>query len=175
MSGLIGGSSAKTLRVQEFRSSGIFTVPDGVKTVGLFLVGAGGGTGQYTYAAGQGGNVVETNYDVNGKATCAVVIGAGSAGNGGDSSFDGVVIAVGGAANGLYGSNTAPYVQDSLNKFNCGNKGFGGAGACSDYPLVGNPANGAKTNAAGPANSGAGASGANKAGGSGYCRVEWYE
>lgn len=175
MAGLIGGSSSKTLRVQEFRASGTFTVPSGVKTVSLFMVGAGGGI-DGGYRAGQGGNVVEVNYDVSGKASCAVVIGAGvSGGDGGDTTFDGVVIAKGGVANGAYWNaavqgQTAPMA---------GKNGFGGHGQMGNgfvgtVPL--NAVNGARTGQAGSANTGAGASGsAAQAGGSGYCRVEWYE
>ncbi|KRB70496.1 glycine-rich domain-containing protein [Noviherbaspirillum sp. Root189] len=181
MAGLIGTSGGKTLRVMEFRASGTFTVPSGVKTVELFLVGGGGGTASNTYAAGQGGNVVKTKYDVNGKASCAVVIGAGGAAggsDGGNTSFDGVAIAYGGSGNGIRATDSSgsfgPETGSSTGVV-VGVDGFGGNGVTVSYPYAAHPANGAKSLSAGPANTGAGASGGNRAGGSGYARVEWYE
>lgn len=166
MAGLIGGSSSKTLRVQEFRSSGTFTVPSGVKTVRLFLVGGGGGAAAGYLA--QGGNLVEVNYDVNGKASCSVVIGAGGAvgSPGGNTTFDGVVIAKGGCEQGVLASGS---VTPQLGE--AGRCGFGGHGA--DGTRIA-PANGAYGQATGPANTGAGG-GPSAPGGSGYLRVEWEE
>lgn len=167
MAGLMGGSSSKTLRVQEFRASGTFTVPTGVKTIELFLVGAGGGGG--ATQGGGPGQVLRTKYDVNGKNSCVVVIGAGGAAdaaNGGDSTFDGVVVAVGGIAQAGFANSGAPVVSVS------GNDGFGGIGSGSAN--VGIVGNGARMLKDGAANSGAGGA-FSKAGGSGYARVEWYE
>lgn len=178
MAGLIGGSSSKTLRVKEFRASGVFPVPAGVKTVWLFLVGGGGGTGSETHTAGQGGNVVKVNYDVSGKASCNVAIGAGGGvgGDGGDTIFDGVVVAAGGAVNGVKGtSSTSTTTHDVPPAIKSGEDGFGGNGVVASYPFAAQPHNGAKTNSAGLANTGAGASGTSRTGGSGYARVEWYE
>lgn len=173
MSSVIGGE--KTLRVKEFRASGVFTVPPGLKTVDLFMVGAGGGTGAQMFAAAQGGNVVSIKFDVSGKESCAVVIGAGSVGGaGGDTSFDGVAIAKGGAANGLASASVAAGQVGH----DCGGAfGFGGNGTVAQNGAYawGKPGNGSIPNSAGADNTGAGASGAGFAGGSGYLRVEWYE
>lgn len=165
MAGLIGGSSSKTLRVKEFRISGTFNVPSGVKTVGLFLVGGGAG-GAASYI-GQGGNVVEVNYDVDGKATCNVVIGAGGASdaNGGQTSFDGVVIAAGGGKYGIVQSGSTPQIGGT------GKCGFGGHGANGSTVAA---ANGSVSQESAPSNTGAGAPNG-QSGGSGYARVEWYE
>lgn len=166
MSGLIGGNSSKTLRVKEFRTSGTFTVPSGVKTVGIFLVGGGGsGIAQF---GGQGGNVVEVNYDVAGKATCAVVIGSGGTlgGTGGSSSFDGVVVAAGGGGQGS--SNSATITTGGGPVGRCG---FGGTSGDGYHYAA---SNGAISASEAGANTGAGGA-QNLAGGSGYCRVEWYE
>lgn len=170
MSGLIGGSSAKTLRVKEFRASGAFARPAGVKTVDLFLVGGGAGSG--ANSGGDGGNVMEISYDVSEKASCAVIIGAGGAvGNtaGGASSFDGVVIASGGAPCSFDATVRPVYAT--------GKNGFGGAGV----PKYGGASanGGGKGGAAAPADNtgggGGGDSGSGSPGASGYCRVEWYE
>lgn len=168
MAGLIGGSSALKLRVKEFRSSGTFNVPSGVKTVGLFMVGGGAGSGAGNGEVGQGGNVVEINYDVDGKASCAVVIGAGGAigAAGGDTSFDGVAIATGGQPAMISASQVTTYHPGHEG----GTKGFGGHGAILGKMTA---SNGAKQGGPG-ANTGAGANG-NVQGGSGYLRVEWYE
>lgn len=162
MSGMIG-SASKTLRVKEFRASGTFTVPDGVKTVELFL-GGGGAGGNSTAGGGNPGRIVETKYDVYGKASCAVVIGAGGIINseGGNSSFDGVVIAEGGRS--AFVPTNGPVMV--------GVKGFGGVGADSNSQVSVNGAKGPGADA--PSNSCAGGA-RNHVGGSGYCRVEWYE
>jgi hypothetical protein len=167
MAGLIA-AAAKQLRVQEFRASGTFTVPPGVKTVSLFMVGAGGGatSGQ---GIGQGGNIVEVNYDVSGKATCAVVIGAGVlSGIGGNTSFDGVVIAHGGAKNFITGA-----IAISLSGVPNGKDGFGGMGGKTNGTW--STGNGGGVTASAEANTGGGGGTGDTAGGSGYIRAEWYE
>lgn len=177
MSGLIG-SSTKTLRVQEFRASGTWTRPAGVKTARLFMVGAGGGTnasGQYQVS--QPGNVVDINYDVDGKASCAVVIGAGAASSdGGNTTFDGVAVAKGGKASGVYNNNQEATLATGW--IQTGRDGFGGMGGfVTSTKMAGAPSNGGAAWGSAPqANTGAGASGTDAiAGGSGYLRVEWYE
>jgi hypothetical protein len=162
MAGIIA-EAVKSLRVQEFRTSGTFPVPSGVKTAALFLVGGGGGGGAN---AGQPGNILEINYDVSGKASCTVIIGAGGAFmvNGGNTSFDGVAIANGGICNAIGSQPTAVI----------GKMGFGGM----TNATTGNaapPLNGALAGSNAPANTGAGAPALAAAGGSGYARVEWYE
>lgn len=177
MAGLIG-STTKSLRVKEFRTSGTFAVPSGVKTVSLFLV-AGGGGGD-TGGAGLGGNVVEVNYDVDGKASCAVIIGGGggAGSEGGTTSFDGVVTAKG----GMYASinSTAAAGTIGLAIASSGKHGFGGHGqshTLKNAPMNGGGAlSGTGTAQAPAANSGGGgAGGAANLGASGYARVEWYE
>lgn len=160
MAAMIGGSTTKTLRVKEFRTSGTFTVPTGVKTVSLFLVAGGGGSNAN---AGNPGNIVELNYDVSGKASCAVVIGAGGpiAGDGGNSSFDGTVIAQGGRGASVY-SDPA---------YTIGKNGFGGCGTTTSVAQ-----NGAQPGVQPLENTGASSGkAASTPGGSGYCRVEWEE
>lgn len=158
MSGLM--NTGKVLRVKEFRASGTWVNP-GVKTVELFQVG-GGGSGVGAGNVGQGGHVLSCKYDVDGIASCAVVIGAGgtSGGNGGNTSFDGVVIAGGGRGGQAQAGNIALLL---------GVDGFGGHGASGGYS-----GNGAIQGAVGVANTGAGGS-SGFSGGSGYLRVEWYE
>lgn len=176
MSALIGPAASKTLRVKEFRSSGTFTVPPGVKTVELFLVGGGGGSSDQ-FKLGSGGQILKTKYDVSAVSSCAVVIGAGGVNaDGGDTSFDGVAVACGGIKDGTYDSGAALTGNVSSQS---GQDGFGGAG----LQMAGNgngkfaPTNGSRAGKlTQPANSGAGANGGTTAAaGSGYCRVEWYE
>lgn len=163
MSALIGRSE-KTHRVQEFRTSGTFTVPVGLKTVNLFMIGAGGGGDGVK--GGNGGRLVKMPYDVSGKVSCSVLIGAGAAfSQGGNTSFDGVV------AQGGCPSSVTP----SAGLATVGEDGFGGYGTngisapspgvasvngVSELPYA-NSGAGSFTNAVVPA--------------SGYCRVEWYE
>lgn len=168
MAGLIGDASKKR-RVKEFRSSGTFPVPSGVKTVWLFMVGGGAGGSSTNYAGG-GGHIVETVYDVDGKASCAVVIGAGGAANsgGGNTTFDGVVVARGGFDSIHYSGNT--YVPAGCV---AGKAGFGGHGSASFGNFM--PTNNGGSSAYAPLANTGGGGGVNSPGGSGYLRVEWEE
>ncbi|MEC4722939.1 hypothetical protein RY831_27650 [Noviherbaspirillum sp. CPCC 100848] len=168
MAGFFQSSGSGRLRVMEFRASGSFPVPAGLKTVSLFLVGGGGASNAQTYA-GQGGNIVKINYDVTGKASCVVVIGAGgtNGGDGGSTTFDGAVVAVGGKGN--VGITNPMSIADG------GEDGFGGHGIGYASTAAFITANGGAMNAAAGANSGGGGGGATGTGGSGYLRVEWYE
>lgn len=95
---------------QIFTSSGIFTVPAGVHSIQVFVVGGGGGGGHaksdagagvgYTKSGGGGGGGYTKygTYNVTPGTQYAVVIGAGGAGdsNGGTSSFGSLLSASGG-------------------------------------------------------------------------------
>lgn len=176
MAGLIsfGASGSKTLRVLEFRASGTATGwPSTVKAVQIFAVGAGGAS-TASYNGGEGGNIIETFYNVDGKASCAVVIGAGAVGSsGGNTTFDGVLIATGGKVDGVYASGAVNTIQNSA--LDSGKNGFGGAGlgALNNHANV--RKNGASAGVGGAANTGAGSSSNGAAGGSGYLRVMWEE
>lgn len=164
MSGLFGGSGSRTLRVKEFRASGTFVVPAGVKTVELFLVGGGSGSsGNYL---GAGGNLVKILYDVSGLLSCPVLIGAGGLvdGNGGDTSFNGDAVAEGGER------FAGGYMGVAFEYSVAGQDGFGGHGSNANNRCT---FNGGRYGA-GATNKGGGG-GSSFAGGSGYCRVEWYE
>lgn len=168
MSGLIAGAtSAPKLRVKEFRTSGTWTNP-GAKTVELFMVGGGGGS--FSSNSGLPGQILEIKYDVEGKASCAVAIGAGgvNSASGGNTTFDGVAIAYGGQGAVVTASSRSVVV---------GKDGFGGM-YCPESSTYASapPINGAVINGDGKPNTGAGAAGTlSWTGGSGYLRVEWTE
>jgi hypothetical protein len=111
-------------KVQEFLSTGTFTVPSNCTSVEIFMVGGGGGGGWAQSAAsngsgpcgagGGGGQVIQRKLNVTaGQAYTVTIGGAGTgatsfanAGNGGDSSFGSLVTALGGAGGGSIDTNS---------------------------------------------------------------------
>jgi len=90
---VVGGG--KTLKYQEFTSSGTFTPTAAAISAGgvhqVFLVGGGErGNGN---AGGCGGEVIETYVTLTSTAGCAVTIGAGGASNGADGGNSSVAFA----------------------------------------------------------------------------------
>ena len=121
------GTGGKTLKVQEFLTTGTWTRPAGVDSVEVLLVGGGGGGG-YSYASGAGftcgsgsgggGGVIKkvvpvTSISVG--STVTVIIGAGgaagttsvSAGAGGTSTFGSLLTAGSGGGGDGYDSSVA--------------------------------------------------------------------
>lgn len=88
---------------QVFTSSGTWTKPNGVKTVEVTLVGAGGGGS--TYGFGGPGGVIKRTLDVSNITSATVTVGAGGAAtkSGGSTIFNNQLVAIGGegATNGL--------------------------------------------------------------------------
>lgn len=103
-----------TQKVQNFTSTGTFTVPSNCTAVKVFAVGAGGGGGSYysggtapwgAAGGGGGGEVIEVDILVTAGASYTVTIGAGgaggvdsSAGVGGDTTFGALLTAKGGGS-----------------------------------------------------------------------------
>lgn len=112
------GGGGKTLKQQEFKTSGTWVRPVGVNSVEVLLVGGGGGggasdAGSYNGGGGGGGQVICEVVAVTGNVS--VLIGSGGAGGvpptthgtqGGSTSF-GAVTAYGGGG-GATGSSVAP-------------------------------------------------------------------
>ena len=96
--------------VQTFTASGTFSVPSGISTVQVLVVGAGGGS--YNGGGGAGGLVYRSDYPVTPGGTVSVTVGDGGnpggqpsgAGNGGNSVF-GTITAQGGGYGGDKNSN----------------------------------------------------------------------
>lgn len=183
------GSGGK-LRYQEFTSSGTFTPNEKLLANGgqvwVLLVGAGqagqNGSASFNGRGGNGGSVLVQPFVVAGPVT--VSIGAGGAANlanGGNSSFGGLV-ALGGATDvsriggGAGGAGSYPQGQSGAYGF-----GGGGSGAAGSTQVQGACGGGKAPGGAGASNSGGGGGGgsvdqsASGAGGSGFCRVWWYE
>ena len=130
-------TASTTKGLQTFTESGIFTVPEGVRSIDIFCVGgggSGGGCGETSQenpscAGGGAGGYTSTkkSYAVTPGQEFAVTIGAGAAaksgtgGDGGTTSFGSVVSAKGG-----YGG-----IGARQQEANGGNGGSGGGGAYS--------------------------------------------
>ena len=144
-------------RGQVFTSSGTFTVPTGVTSVKVTVVGGGGGGGFGATSSGGGGGgggggvAVEFVTGLTPGGTVAVTVGAGGAingGTGGTSSFGAFCSATGG------GGGSANSVGNAAG-------GGGGSGSGGDYNLTGGRggalSGGAFVSGAGGASGGGGA------------------
>jgi len=181
-SGGIGGGGLKP-RFQEFLTSGTFTptqaLIDGGGMITVLLV-ASGGSSNTTSHGGNGGEVIEQQMYLTGTASCAVVIGGSvTASNGVDSIFNGsgaggqTIIARGGSRDpeqvdrkGASWGSIFDYDNGSSDA-GSGTNGFGAGGGKTGNSEGGGIETGA-------ANSGQG-SGSNRASGSGYCLITWWE
>lgn len=101
-------------KAQLFTSSGTFTVPDGVTSLKITVVGGGGGSTTYWGGTAGLGGCAQGVYPVTAGASYTVTVGAGGAsstgasgmGGGGASSFGALISATGGA--GKTSSATRP-------------------------------------------------------------------
>ena len=182
------GASLTGARGQFFSASGTFTVPSGITTVKVTLVGGGGGGG-----GGTGQNGVGGNGTAGGTTTfTGFMSNTGGGGGGGGNGFSGV--SGGSGANGTRTGNTLSQFH-FMNAAATGNTfgtsgGGGGAGAGetgasggqggNNVPLVGfftvtSGANITVTVGAAGNGGGGGTYGGNAggAGGAGFCLVEW--
>ena len=129
-----------TMKVQEFTSTGSFTVPSNCTSVSVFAVGGGGGGGYHRVVntganpgaagGGGGGEVIKRDITVTAGSTYTITIGAGgaggngtNAGSGGNTTFGSLLTAKGGG--GGCGWDYSPAV---LYKGTSGGTGGGGIG-----------------------------------------------
>jgi hypothetical protein len=130
-----------TQKVQEFTSTGTFTVPSNCTAVEVFLVGGGGGAGGVAGTAvatggGGGGGVIQRTLSVTAGASYTVTIGAGGSGgtssgtsgsNGSDTTFGSLATAYGGGY-GAGGTTNTPVIGGSRATIG-GSSGSSNAGA----------------------------------------------
>ena len=165
--------------------SGNFTVPAGVYSIKVTLIGGGGGTVSGNSAGGAGGGgggISMATLSVTPGQTISYSVGAaGSAGaataaggNGGDTTFTGVTTATGGGG----GSPSTP--PGAAGSGNFGSRGAGTPGGGSTGGTGGSGGRGGTINVPGsaaPVGGGGGGAGLNSqpggAGGSGIIFVEW--
>jgi len=114
---IIGSPTARSM--QTFTASGTFTVPNNVRSIDIFVVGAGGGghsrsgTGNYSnyYASGGGGGYTSTKkaYNVTPGQQFPIVVGIcpKTTSTGGESSFGSIVTAAGGKTGGTCANHRA--------------------------------------------------------------------
>lgn len=154
------GAAATTRGIAALTSSGIWTVPAGVRSIDVFCVGGGssghsGSTSQNTGAGGGAGyTATQKGISVTPGQQITYTIGAGGAiGNGGITTFNGFISAAGGKSpeslssggNGGSGGGTAGF---RLSTGYSGRGGFGGSdGSDGGYNSKGNgaPGNGQGT------------------------------
>ena len=157
----------RTYSYQSFTSSGTFSVPSGVATVDVLVVGGGGSGGEPNGGGGgAGGLIFMPEFPVTPSGTVSVTVGDGGAeqtaqqpGNVGQDSVFGTLTAKGGGAGGGQPTGGPVSVGEA------GGSGGGGGGGESSAPGP-NPG-GTATQPTQPGNSGA--YGFGNAGGYGYC------
>lgn len=149
-------SFAQTTSVT-FTSSGSFTVPAGVTSITIEVVGAGGDGGSNGGGGGGGGGYAMGTFSVVPSSMLTVVVGThGSGASGGSTSVTGLISATGGA-NGSSGGVSA------------GGAGGAGSGGIVNY-TGGNGGNGTYTYFGG---GGGGAAGSTGNGGAGGNTIPW--
>jgi hypothetical protein len=137
------GGSAVTQKVQEFTSTGTFTVPSNCTTVEVFLVGGGGGGGGGTTFAnnwsagggGGGGGVLQKTITVTAGSSYTVTIGAGGAAGtsgsvagsvGSDTTFGSLATGYGGGGGSSFHDNNATMAWGTV-RATAGSAGWGAA------------------------------------------------
>jgi len=143
--------------VQSFTTSGVFTVPTGVRKIRVFLVGGGGGSGRgwfYTSSSrggssggGGGGYTKTTNYISVAKGQQLAVTVAPRSNNGGDGNASYVkynneyLVDIDGAQAIAYGGSASPNI--SAYNIGYGANGGSGGGAGARYSSSSTAASGA--------------------------------
>lgn len=117
MLALAAGSLSAQSGSQAFTTSGMFTVPSGVTSIFIEVVGAGGAGGGNGGGGGGGGGYAAGVYAVTPLSTLNVTIGAAGGGAGSGTTLVGALISATGGGNGTSVANP-----------NIGGGGTGGAG-----------------------------------------------
>jgi len=122
---------------QVFTSSGTFTVPAGVNSIRVCVVGGGGGGGGGHSGGGGSGHVRTGTYSVSPGQSISITVGAGGTGgpNGGGSGTNG-------NSSSITGIQTASGGSGAGNSTSGGSGGSGGGGGCN----AGNPGGTGGTN-----------------------------
>lgn len=188
----VGGSGNGGLGgMQAFTSNGTFTVPTGVKTLKVTVVGGGGNgsnatynNGTYNYWAGHGGGAGGMAQDFISGLTAGDTVAVTVGGAGGTSSFGTYLSATGGGSAGLDSAGGGGAGANGIVNTNGGGGGFrpeqfqSGAGGASYFGGNGKASanDNGQAGANGGGGAGAGGGGAaytGGAGGAGLVIVEW--